>query len=365
MNIGILGAGQLGRMLALAAAPLNINVCYVGENGGAMIMGQQLSNNLLDQATLSKLAQMCQAVTFETEHIPIAAQQALAQVTCRPNLNALFTLQQRLRQKNYMAQLSLPVTEFMAVSDPSHLATAGKKLGYPFMLKRASDGYDGRGQFVVQNTADHATAWQQLGPAVPLVAERFINFTAEFSQLAVRSQDGQIAYYAATQNRHYRGILIESYAPADLTDAQLAIAHQACERLLTALDYVGVLAIEFFVASDAVWINEVAPRVHNSGHWTQDGAVTSQFENHLRAIAGLPLGETRQIQPAAMHNLIGGLPPQRQVLAIPGAKLHLYNKTARAGRKLGHVNLVAPTPEQLVERQAQLRQVIAGAQRFD
>lgn len=358
-ELGILGAGQLGRMLALAATPMGIGSCFVGDNQGAMPLGLQLGQSLADGAALQKLAERCRVITFETEHVPAAAQQALARASCRPSLAALYALQQRLRQKRLLTDLRLPTADFDEVNSFDQLHAAAARLGHPFVLKTASNGYDGRGQFVVAEPNQLKIAWQRLGAAAPLLAERFVAFDKEFSLVAARGVDGQIIVYAPTQNLHRQGVLIESTVPAAISLAQQHAARTAIMRLLEALDYVGVMAVEFFAIADDIHINEVAPRVHNSGHWTIDGAVTSQFENHVRAIAGLPLGAPDLRGPTAMHNLIGGLPPLQDLLAIAGARPHFYGKSARPGRKLGHVNVVAPTPELLAERQAQLRRLIA------
>jgi 5-(carboxyamino)imidazole ribonucleotide synthase len=255
-----------------------------------------------------------------------------------------------LREKRLFRRLEIPTTEFAEIAKREDLDPAVKQVGLPAMLKTCRMGYDGKGQWLLRTTEDVEKARGEL-PDVPLILEKFIPFTRELSILGVRGRGGEIAFYPLIENHHRGGILRLSLAPAPNLMASLQQeAEHAARKILEALDYVGVLCIEFFEIGGRLLANEMAPRVHNSGHWTIEGAVTSQFENHLRAILGMPLGSTGAVGVSAMVNLIGELPESAEVLNVSNAHLHLYGKEPRTGRKLGHVTVRADQPEKLQQR---------------
>jgi 5-(carboxyamino)imidazole ribonucleotide synthase len=301
-----------------------------------------------DPLALDRLVAGASLATYEFENVPlIAARHLAARLPVYPPPRALETAQDRLHEKALFRTLGIDTPDFAAVATWAELEAAVAQLGLPAVLKTRRLGYDGKGQAVLQTATDVAVAWKQLAqPAaqIGLILERFVTFDREVSLIAARSTVGEVVFYPLVENHHQDGILRLSLAPApDLSPALQAQAEGYARSVLAALDYVGVLAIEFFQVGDRLLANEMAPRVHNSGHWTQDGAVTSQFENHLRAMTGLPLGDTSPLGRAAMVNLIGAIPDPAAVLAVPQAQLHLYGKAPRPGRKVGHINLVTPT----------------------
>jgi 5-(carboxyamino)imidazole ribonucleotide synthase len=253
----------------------------------------------------------------------------------------LSTTQERVREKEFLREVGIPVPAFAPVTSQAHLLPALEEIGWPAVLKRTRGGYDGKGQAVIHEPKEAEGAWSMIGGG-PAILERLVPFERELSIIAVRSTSGDIKAWPLVENHHHGGILRWSVAPAPRLSPKLqAEAESHARRLMEELDYVGVLTIEFFEVGGQLWANEIAPRVHNSGHWTIEGAYTSQFENHLRAIASLPLGPTAERGPTAMVNLIGTLPPRHELLAVPGARVHLYGKPPRPGRKLGHITLVA------------------------
>lgn len=339
---GIIGAGQLGRMLALAAKPLDVECIFLdpAPNPPAVGTGRVLTQDFNSEDALSVLAG-CDVVTFEFENVPVSGLEALSRkVPVYPPLRALELTQDRLSEKKLFASLDIPVPAWHEVSSERDLATAIEVLGLPLVLKTRRFGYDGKGQFLIRRRQDASLAWSEArGKA--LIAEQWIDFDREVSVIGVRSREGGIAHYPMTENVHRNGILQTSRAPAEGEEiARPALDY--LDRLLAHLDYVGVLALELFVTGKRVLANEYAPRVHNSGHWTIEGARTSQFENHLRAILGLPLGGTEALGHAGMINLIGVLPDQPQLLEAEGFHMHDYHKAPRPGRKLGHLTVVAP-----------------------
>lgn len=342
-HVGVLGGGQLGRMLALAGYPLGLRfrVLEPAADAPAGHLAEHMAGSYDDPATLDRFAAGLDVVTYEFENVPVVAAAHLAQrVPVYPPPTALSTAQDRLEEKRLFRQLGIYTPAFSPVDSRRELDDAVRELGLPGMLKTRRLGYDGKGQALLRTPADIKTAWQALG-SQPLIYEEYVPFERELSILAVRGRDGATACYPLVENHHRDGILRLSLAPApDCPPALQALAEEYAGRVLDWLDYVGVLAIELFQVGDTLLANEMAPRVHNSGHWTIEGAVTSQFENHLRAVCGLPLGDTASRGHAAMINLIGALPDRATVLAIPGAHLHDYGKAPRAGRKLGHITLV-------------------------
>ena len=357
MTIGILGGGQLGYMLALAGYPLGLHFRFLDPSPEAPVgrIAQRVTADYTDEAALEKFASGLELVTYEFENVPVEAANFLAErVPVYPPPAALETAQDRLAEKSLFRKLGIATTEFAPVSNPKELDTAVKAIGLPAVLKTSRMGYDGKGQWILRTAEDVAKAQSEL-PAVMLILERFVPFTRELSVLAVRSRNAETAIYPLVENHHRSGILRLSLAPAPRLDAEIQrAAERAANRVLESLKYVGVLAIEFFEHQGELLANEMAPRVHNSGHWTIEGAVTSQFENHLRAVLGLPLGSTGPAGHCAMLNLIGDLPESAEVLAIPDAHLHLYGKSPRPGRKLGHVTLRAASPERLALRLSEL-----------
>lgn len=364
MNVGILGGGQLGRMLALAGYPLGLRFrCFDSSpDVPAGHLAELVTGDYGNAATLQSFAAGLDVVTYEWENVPVSTVRMLQQhVPVYPPPEALEVAQDRLYEKKLFQRLDIPTAPFAAVDDRASLVVAIAKIGLPAVLKTRRMGYDGKGQYVLRTSADVDQAWAALG-GTPLILEGFVAFERELSILAVRSCTGETAVYPLTENHHAEGILRLSRAPAPaLTPALQASAESYALRVLDAVGYIGILAIELFQVNDLLIANEMAPRVHNSGHWTIEGAVTSQFANHLRAILGLPLGSTAVYYPSAMLNLIGTVPESAAILAVPGAALHLYGKSARPGRKLGHVTLCGQDSEMFEGRLLQLQELIEGA----
>jgi 5-(carboxyamino)imidazole ribonucleotide synthase len=316
--VGCIGGGQLGRMLALAGAPLGVRLRFLDPALGACAgeLGELVVGAYDDPAALDRLAEGADVVTYEFENVPVGAARRVGAV---PDPRALELGQDRLVEKELFQRLGIATAPFGTVED----------VGTPALVKSRRLGYDGKGQRV-------AEAVEPIG--ADELAEAIVPFDRELSIVAVRGKDGETAFYPLAENEHRGGILAISRAPA--APALQAGAEALARRLLDELDYVGVLAVELFDVDGALLANEFAPRVHNTGHWTIDGAETSQFENHLRAILGVPLGSTAPRGESAMVNLVGDVPPLERLLAVPGAHVHLYGKASRPGRKLGHVTLV-------------------------
>ena len=363
MRIGILGAGQLGWMLALAGHRLGFTFRFLdpapeapGRRVGDLVVGPWA-----DPEVLERFLGGLDLVTYEFENVPAAVAHRIAdEAPVFPPVGALESSQDRLCEKALFNSLGISTAQYAPVSSFEELEGVVERLGTPGILKTRRAGYDGKGQASIRADRDVPGAWRALVPGVEsaeLIYERFIDFEREVSVLGVRAADGRTAVYPVTRNVHAGGILRASYAP-DGDDAVEREAHAAVRRVMEHLRYVGVLAIELFVVRDAggamkIVANEMAPRVHNSGHWTIEGAVTCQFENHLRAIAGLPLGDTSVVAPgtfAAMVNLIGTTGELQELLAIPGAHVHLYGKQEREGRKVGHVTFLGQSPTELEEK---------------
>jgi 5-(carboxyamino)imidazole ribonucleotide synthase len=346
MKIGIIGAGQLGRMLALAGYPLGLRFVFVDadEDAPGAQVGRIIPGRFDDPAALAALAASVDVVTFDVENVPQDAAAAVAaKVPFYPSPEALGAGQDRCDEKSLFRSLGIPTAPFEPVDSQQALVAAVDRIGLPAILKTRRLGYDGRGQRRIASAADLDGAFESLG-GVPAILEGFVPFDRELSLIGVRGRDGQTAFWPLSENVHVDGILRISRAPWD--DAALqSRAERHLQALLDHFDYVGVLTVEFFLAGGELLANEMAPRVHNSGHWTIEGAVTSQFENHVRAILGLPLGSTAPTGHAGMVNFIGRLPALAEALEIEGAHFHDYGKTARPNRKLGHCTVIRPTPE--------------------
>lgn len=343
-------------MLALAGIPLDCEFLFVDPTEGspAAVLGDQIVCSYTDPAGLEALA-TCDVVTYEFESVPVtAALELAARVPVYPPPEALRVAQDRLLEKSCFRELGIDTAPFAAVDSEADLARAVSTLGTPAVLKTRRLGYDGKGQFVLRSPSDVSAAWTAVGGAASIL-EGFVHFQRELSLIAVRGRDGATAFYPLVENHHEQGILRKTLAPAPaLTPELQASAESYAARVLERLDYVGVLALELFQVGSTLVANEMAPRVHNSGHYSIEGSRTSQFENHLRAILGLPLGDTAPLAPSCMLNLVGTLPTSAAVLAVPEAHLHLYGKAPRPGRKVGHITVRASNEPELAQRVATL-----------
>jgi 5-(carboxyamino)imidazole ribonucleotide synthase len=360
-TVAVLGGGQLGRMLALAGIPMGARFRFLdpSPDAPAAAVGDLVVGALGDEQALAAVVEGADAVTYEWEGVPASAARFLAaRLPVHPGARPLEVSQDRLVEKDTFRSLGIATPEYAAVDTGDDLADAIAAVGLPAVLKTRRGGYDGKGQFVLHEPADAERAWAALGDSTAaLILEAFVPFDRELSVVAVRGADGTITSWPVVENEHHDGILRVTRAPAPgLAPTAAGAAEEIATRLLTELDHVGVLAIELFDVGGALLANEFAPRVHNSGHWTIEGAVTSQFENHVRAVLGLPLGDTAARGPSAMVNCIGTMPDPTAVLAVPGAHLHDYGKEARRGRKLGHVTVVADTA---AARDARLSSLLA------
>jgi 5-(carboxyamino)imidazole ribonucleotide synthase len=348
-TIGILGGGQLGRMSALAAARLGYPCHVLAPDADSPAMQVAARHSVAayeDRAALARFAASVAVVTFEFENVPAAALEALAGlVPCRPGLAALATCQDRVAEKTFLARIGVPVAPWRAVATEAELAAAVAALGLPAVLKTTRLGYDGRGQAVLRAPQDLAPAFARLAPK-PLVLEAFIPFALELSAIAARGADGTVAVFDPAENRHAHHILDLSFAPARVPGAVAEAARAHVAAVAQGLDLVGVVALELFLLPDGTLLaNEIAPRPHNSGHWTIDACAESQFDQHIRAVAGLPLAQPSRHHDAVMRNLIGaeGLAAWPRLLATPGIVPHLYGKgAARPGRKMGHATRLLP-----------------------
>jgi 5-(carboxyamino)imidazole ribonucleotide synthase len=360
-TVGILGGGQLGRMLALAGYPLGLNfrVLDPDPESPAGQVAEQVVTGFDEPENLGAFIDGLDLVTYEFENVPVQLASSFERhLPIFPPVSALEASQDRLSEKTLLRDLGVPTARFARVDDRPDLDRAAADFGYSCILKTRRFGYDGKGQYLIRGEEDLAAAFAALG-GVPLILEGFVDFDREVSLLAVRARDGAVVFYPLVENHHSGGILRLSLAPAPRLTAQLQQqAETHVRRVLERTAYVGVLAVEFFERNGELIANEMAPRVHNSGHWTIEGAVTSQFENHLRAVTGLPLGSTEVPRPCAMVNLIGKLPGTREVLALPDCHLHLYGKAPRPGRKLGHITVRATTDMELQARLERVRALV-------
>jgi 5-(carboxyamino)imidazole ribonucleotide synthase len=347
-------------MLGLAGLPLGLRFLFVDPSpeAPARELGEHLVADYESAEALEALAG-CHVVTYEFENVPVAAIRALGGRTrVHPSELALATAQDRWLEKSCFRELGIPTAPFFDIASKAALDDALASTGFPAVLKTRRFGYDGKGQRVLRSAAEAAAAFAELG-SVPLLLEGFVPFERELSLIGARSLDGSVAFYPLVENHHQDGILRLTLAPAPgISPERQASAEAHLGAILKRLDYVGVLTLELFQAGGRLLANEIAPRVHNSGHFTLEGAVTSQFEQHLRAVLGLPLGSPALPGPSAMLNCIGELPDRAAVLAVPDTHLHAYGKPPRPGRKVGHVTVRAPDALTLAERLATLRPLI-------
>ena len=353
-TVGILGGGQLARMLAISGAPLGLRflVMDTASDACAGQFAPIVAGDYRDEIALAEFASRIDVATFDFENVPAESAQWLAErVPVFPSPRALATAQDRLAEKTLFGELGIPVPPFAAVASRAELDAAIASIGAPAILKTRRLGYDGKGQFRLRTVSDADAAWSVLGAqatTVGLILESFVAFERELSVVAVRGRDGEFRAWPLTENWHVDGVLSASLAPAKVDPALADTAHAYARRLAEALDYVGVFALELFCRDGELLANELAPRVHNSGHWTIEGAETSQFQNHLRAVLGLPLGATRPIGHSCMLNWIGELPDAAAVLRESGGHWHDYGKLPRAGRKVGHATLRAESTRDLL-----------------
>lgn len=352
-TVGILGGGQLARMMALAGAPLGLRFLVMDTMADACAgqFAPMVVADYRDGAALAEFASRIDVATFDFENVPAESARWLsARVPVFPNPRALATAQDRLAEKTLFRDLGIPVPPFATVDSLDDLRAAVASIGTPCILKTRRLGYDGKGQFRLRTAADVDAAWDALGPQAPkvgLILEGFVHFERELSVVAVRGRDGEFRTWSLTENWHVDGVLSASLAPARVDDAVAAQAFAYARQLAGAMDYVGVFALELFFRDGELLANELAPRVHNSGHWTIEGSETSQFQNHLRAVLGLPLGDTRMVGQACMLNWIGAMPDPAPVLGEPGGHWHDYGKQPREGRKVGHATLRAVSAGEL------------------
>ncbi|MEZ4863401.1 MAG: 5-(carboxyamino)imidazole ribonucleotide synthase [Caldilineaceae bacterium] len=368
-TIGVFGSGQLGRMLALAARRMGYRLHTFAPEANSptgQVADREFCAPYADLDAVRAFVRTVDVVTFEFENVAAAVAQIAAEEgkPVRPGGEVLHTTQNRLREKGFLAQAGLPVTPFAAVHSLADLQAGLVKLGTPAVLKTAAFGYDGKGQVKINQVDEVESAWQALGEQAAIL-EAFVPFTKEVSVVAARGVDGDFAHYGVIENSHHNHILDLSLAPAHLAPQVTSAAVEIAHAVLTQLAVVGVLCVEFFVTAQAtLLVNELAPRPHNSGHLTIDAALTSQFEQQLRAVCGLPLGATDFLCPAAMANLLGDLwqngePHWAAACAVPGVQLHLYGKAAaRPGRKMGHLTALATTLETAQQRVLQARQAL-------
>ncbi len=376
-TIGILGGGQLGMMLAEAALPLGYQCVFLEDSADcpASLYGQVYISEQLEEFIAA-----ADVFTLEFENTPTATVERLTKLSkdkqkqgMFPPLMALDIAQDRLKEKQLFNDLAIATAPFVSINSLAELQQASQTLGLPIVLKTSRGGYDGKGQYVIREHSDIKLAWQDLKDAVsgkgsltstpaPLIAEGFIHFSREVSMIAARGQDGSVRCYDLVENHHHQGILAKTQAPAVGTSHLFTQAQKTMTTLMNHLNYVGVMALELFVSKDAqgydqLLANEIAPRVHNSGHWSIEGAITSQFENHIRAVVGLPLGDTDNIHPAIMVNVLGEYPDIQAVMAIDGAHYHSYYKAERPDRKIAHITLM---PNDVANLEPALAKLVAS-----
>ncbi len=347
MKIGILGAGQLAQMLALAGVPLGCRFIFYDPSPDccAAAVGKHIQADYDDWQALQAFAESVDLVTFEFENVPVATVNYISKYcTVYPKANSLEATQDRLVEKQLFARLGIPTAQFINISSRADLTQAANCMGYPLVLKSRTGGYDGKGQILVESAQQLDAIWLKI-KGQPFIAEQWVDFSREVSVIAARSQNGECVFYDLVENLHQQGILQTSLNRPD--DPLSSLAQEYAKRLINELDYCGVLTLELFQVGDKLVVNEFAPRVHNSGHWTIEGASVSQFENHLRAILNLPLGATTHVAYCVMINFISQLPAIDEWLKIPNSHYHQYGKQPKPGRKLGHLTICSDLPEKV------------------
>ncbi len=359
MNVGILGGGQLARMMAEVGSSLGLSFTFFCPDSHACAapFGEHLYASYDDKSAQKRFANWADVATYEFENIPLSLVESLQQqIPLHPASSVLSVARDRLTEKLLFRTLGIPTAKFAPVDSLEQLINSMEDIGLPAILKKRTQGYDGKGQVLLRNASDLSTAWERIG-RVPCIVESVVAFSREFSIIAARNQKGEIVFYPVSENHHRDGILRLSISRKD--DPMQVRAEAKIRVIMDNLDYVGVMALELFQIEDQLFANELAPRVHNSGHWTIEATETSQFENHLRAICGFPLGKTSSAQISAMVNLIGRLPVESQIRNIGGASLHFYGKAERPGRKVGHVTLTSSgcSPEEFDLRLTALLQL--------
>lgn len=350
MKLGVVGGGQLGQMMALSALPLGIKTAFLdpAQDACAGDAGHLFCAAYDDEASVRSLADYADVVTFEFENVPPSTVSTLSKIKpAFPSSTALETARDRWNEKSLFRKLGISTAPLALVDDQASLNAGVEEIGFPAVLKTRTLGYDGKGQKVLRSVNDVEGTFEELG-GVPLILEGFVDFEFEVSCIGTRSRAGKSIFYPLVQNEHRSGILYRSQ-PIDKPVLQ-AQAEHAVKAVMEALDYVGTLAFEFFVQGDHLIANEIAPRVHNSGHWTIEGSRCSQFENHVRAVMNMPLGSIETTGPVAMYNVIGRKPDVEKLLSIPGIHWHDYGKSERAGRKIAHITITAATDEILKAR---------------
>lgn len=361
MKIGLLGGGQLGRMIALAGYPLGLRfrALDLSPEAPAGQLAELMVADFNDVDALKRFAAGLDLVTYEFENVPVDTARFLSErLPVYPPPEALEAAQDRVAEKTFFQNLGIPTPPFVQLDSWEEFEAAIEQIGLPAVLKTRRFGYDGKGQYELREPDEIAAAWRSLN-GVPLILEGFVTFEREVSIIAVRGRAGETAFYPLVENHHREGMLRLSLAPSpNLTDDLQSMAEDYATRVLNRLNYVGVLAIEFFEREGKLFANEMAPRVHNSGHWTIEGAETSQFENHIRAIAGWPIGSTALAGVSAMVNVIGNIPDIRALINIKDVHIHLYGKAARPNRKLGHINIRSKDMQSLRARMAEVRALV-------
>ncbi len=364
MRVAVIGGGQLGRMLGLAGIPMGMTFRFLdpADDPPAQAVGEVIRGAYDDPAALARLIDGADVVTYEFENVPAdAAAFVEERASLAPSSRSLAIAQDRIAEKDFFGAWGASVQPYARIATIDDLREAVASVGVPAMLKSRRLGYDGKGQAAVRAEASAAPAWESIG-SVPSIYEAFVPFEREISVVATRAANGAFVAHPPVRNEHRDGILAVSQCPdPDLPPWLARDAVAKVRAIAEALGHVGTLAVEFFVTKDGLVANEMAPRVHNSGHWTIEGAVTSQFENHLRAITGLPLGDPAVRGAAAMVNLIGTVPALDPLLRLPGVHVHLYGKAPKPGRKLGHVTITATDSDELKERLHEVQRIVHGS----
>ncbi|HIL43266.1 MAG TPA: 5-(carboxyamino)imidazole ribonucleotide synthase [Gammaproteobacteria bacterium] len=361
MKIGVLGAGQLGRMLALSGYQLNHQFGFTAKsnNDPSSLLGVVFNENETDNSAES-LINFADVITYESENTDVEIIRNVSKsIKVFPGEKSLFIAQHRVREKSLFSKLNIPCAPYQTVNSLSDLILAVKNIGLPAILKTATDGYDGKGQFIINRDDQINDAWSSMN-GVESILEGFVTFKRELSLIAVRGIDNDHRYYPLVENTHHNGILRMTNAPAENIGKEVQeTAERYMRSLLDELNHVGVLTIELFETEEGLVANEIAPRVHNSGHWSIEGSITSQFENHVRAITAMPLGDTATLHPfCTMINIIGKVGDVNEVLMMPNAHLHLYNKEEREDRKLGHITITAKSKDEMNSNINQLKQYL-------